>query len=97
MSRKGVKAIDRQEIYKAIEMERDRQERLHPLPRIKKTDDPELMAMQKYIQTAEYLAVLIEEVGEVGRAIQGEGNLQEELIQVASVCFRILELENPAE
>ena len=37
------------------------------------------------------LAVLIEEVGEVGKALQGEGYLEEELIQIASVCCRWLE------
>jgi NTP pyrophosphatase (non-canonical NTP hydrolase) len=39
----------------------------------------------------------MEEVGEVGKAMQGDGDLQEELIQVAAVCVRWLELKNPAE
>jgi NTP pyrophosphatase (non-canonical NTP hydrolase) len=55
------------------------------------------MAMQKYIQTQELLAVLIEEVGEVGRALQGESNLEEELIHVASVCIRWLEIKDPVD
>lgn len=38
-----------------------------------------------------YLEVLIEEVGEIAMALQGEGNLQDELIQVASVCMRWIE------
>ena len=38
-----------------------------------------------------YLEVLIEEVGEVAMALQGEGNLEDELIQVASVCMRWIE------
>ena len=41
----------------------------------------------------DYFAVLIEEVGEVARAIQNEDyeNLQEELVQVAAVAIRWLE------
>lgn len=38
-----------------------------------------------------YPAILIEEVGEVGAALQGQGNLIEELVQVAAVCVRWLE------
>jgi NTP pyrophosphatase (non-canonical NTP hydrolase) len=34
------------------------------------------------------LAILVEEVGEIAQALQGEGDLQEELIQLASVCVR---------
>ena len=37
------------------------------------------------------LAILVEEVGEVAQALQGEGDLQEELMQLASVCVRWLE------
>lgn len=37
------------------------------------------------------LAVLMEEVGEVAQAMQGDGDLQEELLQIASVCVRWLE------
>jgi len=41
----------------------------------------------------DYLSILIEEVGEVGKAIQLKDmdNLQEELIQVAAVCVRWIE------
>jgi NTP pyrophosphatase (non-canonical NTP hydrolase) len=53
--------------------------------------------MQAYIQQNELLAVLVEEVGEIGKALQGEGNLRDELIQVASVCVKWLELKDPAE
>lgn len=40
------------------------------------------------------LAILIEEIGEVGRAIQNMDrvNLKEELVQTASVCVRWLEM-----
>ena len=91
------KAIDRKEIFKAIEKERERQEKLHPLPKLKKQHDKEIMLMQNYIQQNEFLAVLVEEVGEVGKALQGEGDITAELIQVASVCVRWLELKDPAE
>ena len=37
------------------------------------------------------LAVLVEEVGEVASALQGDGDLEEELMQLASVCLRWLE------
>ena len=36
-------------------------------------------------------AVLVEEVGEVASALQGDGDLEEELMQLASVCVRWLE------
>lgn len=42
-------------------------------------------------KTEEYLAILIEEVGEVAKAIQGEGNIKEELTHVAAVAVRWLE------
>jgi NTP pyrophosphatase (non-canonical NTP hydrolase) len=37
------------------------------------------------------LAILVEEVGEVAAALQGDGNLEEELIQIAACCVRWLE------
>ena len=37
------------------------------------------------------LTILVEEVGEVARALQGEGSLEDELVQVAAVCVRWLE------
>jgi NTP pyrophosphatase (non-canonical NTP hydrolase) len=39
----------------------------------------------------DYLPILIEEVGEIGAALQGEGQLIEEIIQLAAVCVRWLE------
>jgi hypothetical protein len=89
--------LERKDIFHAIELERERQEKIHPLPSVRNHHDPEIMAMQKYIQTQELLAVLIEEVGEVGRALQGESNLEEELIHVASVCIRWLEIKDPVD
>lgn len=37
------------------------------------------------------LSILVEEVGEIASALQGDGDLQEELVQLASVCVRWLE------
>lgn len=83
--------MTRDEIFLAIEMERERQEILHPLPKIKKTDNPDIWAMEQIILSAEFMAILAEEVGEVGSALQGDSDLQTELIHVASVCVRWLE------
>lgn len=63
------------EIFNRIINERKRQDILHPNN-----------------NKADYLAILIEEVGEVGQALQEQGlGLEEELIQIASVCVRWLE------
>ena len=48
-------------------------------------------AVTTWIYYNEFLVVLTEEFLEVVRALQGEGSLKEELIQVASVCSRWLE------
>jgi len=37
------------------------------------------------------LAILVEEVGEIAQAMQGDGSLEEELVHLASVCVRWLE------
>jgi len=84
-------------IFQAIIEERERQERLHPLPFARRIDSADMKAISTIIIYGELLAVLMEEVGEVGKAMQGDGDLQEELIQVAAVCVRWLELKNPAE
>ena len=39
----------------------------------------------------DYLAILVEEVGEVGAAMQGDGILIDEIVHLASVCVRWLE------
>lgn len=70
--------MERNEIFKKIEAERDRQDRLHP-------EDLSDLGM---------LAVLIEEVGEIGKALQAPQeteNLKEEILQTATVCVRWLE------
>jgi hypothetical protein len=37
------------------------------------------------------MAVIAEELGEIGAALQGQGVLQEELVQLAALCVRWLE------
>lgn len=53
--------------------------------------------MTTIINNHEILAILVEEIGEIGKALQGEGDLTEELIQAAAVCIRWLEIKDPAE
>lgn len=83
--------IERQEIFKLIEQERERQDKLHPLPKRKKTEDADVDAVSALIFHNEFSVVLTEEFLEVVRALQGEGSLKDELVQVASVCVRWIE------
>jgi hypothetical protein len=82
--------LDRQQIFSLIEEERDRQNLLHP-SRKRKYDDKNVELIANLIDQTEFLAVAVEEIGEVARAMQGEGDLKEELVQLASVCVRWLE------
>lgn len=83
--------MERKNIFRLIEEERDRQDRIHPLPKLRKDDSVETEALYNIIFCNEFLAILVEELGEVARALQGEGDLKEELVQTASVCVRWLE------
>lgn len=83
--------MDRQNIFRLIEEERDRQDKLHPLTIRSKSDDESIEAITTMIRNNEFLSVLIEEIGEVGKALQGDGDLKVELIQSASVIVRWLE------
>jgi NTP pyrophosphatase (non-canonical NTP hydrolase) len=83
--------LDRKEIFRAIEVERERQDQLHPKKKIRQTGDKETDLLQNLLLHYEFMPILVEEVGEVGTALQGEGDLQEELIHVASVCVKWLE------
>lgn len=86
----GIK-INRAEIFKSIELERDRQDKLHPVKKAKKSENKEIDMLTSFFFSNEMLSILVEEVGEVGKALQGDGNLEEELIQCASVCIKWLE------
>ncbi len=85
----GNAAAARSAVVGSILDERHRQERLKAEGRFLHTPaDPEMS------DTA-FLAVLVEEVGEVARAIndaEGVARLRDELIQVAAVCVARLEL-----
>ena len=83
--------MNREEIFDLINQERERQDMLYPIPKLNKSETNDIKAIQSIILQHDFLMVLIEEVGEVGTALQGDGDLQEELIQVASVCIRWLE------
>jgi NTP pyrophosphatase (non-canonical NTP hydrolase) len=83
--------INRLDIFDLIEKERDRQDTLHPLRMLKTSEDEDVNVVAQYLFLNDMMAVLIEEVGEVGKAMQGDGYLQDELIQVAAVCVRWLE------
>ena len=47
--------------------------------------------LHEWTKKTNRLAVLVEEVGEIASALQGDGDLQEELVQLASCCVRWLE------
>lgn len=83
--------IDRNDIFRLIEEERERQDKLHPMPKIKNSENRDVSAFENLLICNEFLAILVEEIGEVGSALQGDGSLKEELIQVASVAIRWLE------
>ena len=78
--------MERDYIFSLIDEERDRQDLLHPRPPRKKSDNEDIEIIANLIDQTEFLAVLVEEIGEVARALQGEGILKDELIQTASVC-----------
>lgn len=67
----------REKVIQLIHKERARQECLHPL--------------SSEVDDFYFLSILIEEVGEVAKSLQEGTGKEEELIQVASVCFRWLE------
>jgi hypothetical protein len=83
--------LERKQIFQLIEEERDRQEKLHPKQNRRRSENEDIEIIANLIDQMEFLAVLIEEIGEIGKALQGEGDLKEELIQSASVCVRWLE------
>jgi hypothetical protein len=87
----GFDKMDRGEIFALIERERERQEILHPIYESSETKNSEVQAITTLINNGEFLSILVEELGEVASALQGDGILKDELIQVASVAIRWLE------
>jgi NTP pyrophosphatase (non-canonical NTP hydrolase) len=47
--------------------------------------------LHRWTNKTNRLAILAEEMGEIAAALQGEGSLEEELVQLAAVCVRWLE------
>jgi hypothetical protein len=47
--------------------------------------------LHPYNKLGAYPAIIMEELGEIGAALQGQGILEEELVQLAAVCMRWLE------
>lgn len=86
-----MRQIDRRDIFRLIEEERERQDMLHPMPRQKKSDDKDIQAVTTMLMNSDFLAVLVEEIGEIGSALQGDGDLKKEIIHAASVAVRWLE------
>jgi signal transduction histidine kinase len=64
--------------------------------KLKKKQDDEIKAMTTIINNGEILAVLVERIGDIARALQGEADLTEQLIEAAAVCIRWLEYKDPA-
>lgn len=64
---------------------------MHPTAEFKNDNGSDVEVMHNFILTNEFLSVLVEEIGEVAKALQGEGSIEDELIHVASVCVRWLE------
>jgi hypothetical protein len=90
--------MDRINIFQMIDQERKRQDKLHPLPVVGEHESQDLKVWNAVLNNSELFAVLVEEVGEVARALQGEGDLKEELIQLASVCVKWIEhIKTPAK
>lgn len=83
--------MNRDEIFRQINLERERQDILHPMKKIPEENNVKLLAL--YLQQMEFMTILVEEVGEVARALQGEmdSDLKSELVQVASFCVKWLE------
>lgn len=83
--------MERSEIFEAINAERNRQDKLHPMPKVRESESADINAIENLIISSEFLAVLVEELGEIGSAMQGDGDLKTEIIHTASVAVRWLE------
>lgn len=83
--------MEKAEIFELIEKEMIRQANKLPRPIIRENESPEVKAIAHYLWLTDMLAVLISEVGEVGKALQGEKELEGALIKVSGVCSCWLE------
>jgi hypothetical protein len=48
--------------------------------------EQEIKAMANYFELTDKFAVLIEKVGEIGKALQGEGEVRESIQNLAETC-----------
>lgn len=53
---------------------------------IEDSDKPQVMALAHYIWLTEQLTELTVSIGEIGKALQGEGDLREKIESVAKTC-----------
>jgi hypothetical protein len=83
--------MEKAEIFELLEKEMYRQANVHPRPIVRENESAEVKAIAHYLWLTDMLAVLISEVGEVGKALQGEKELEGALIKVSGVCTRWLE------
>ncbi len=83
--------MEKTEIFELIEKEMYRQANKNPRPIVRESESAEVKAIAHYLWLTDMLAVLISEVGEVGKALQGEKDLQGALIKVSGMCCSWLE------
>lgn len=59
---------------------------------IEDSDKPQVMALAQYIWLTEQLTELTVSIGEIGKALQGEGDLREKIENVAKTCENWLKM-----
>lgn len=94
--RKKGTIIDRKDIFETIENKMNEHDFYIHVPNPNHDDDPELKILKHYFYLNEMLSLLIAEIGAVGKALQGEGDLPDALLNMASLCANWLEnIEKP--
>lgn len=61
------------------------------VPRLNPEDEQELKIMKHYFFLNEMLTLLMAEMGAVGKALQGEDELADGLLNIAGLCAKWLE------
>lgn len=94
--RKKGNIIDRQDILQTIERKMTEYGSYIHVPSTSQEDNQELKILKHYFYLNEMLSLLIAEMGGVGKALQGEDDLAEGLLNIASLCANWLEnIEKP--
>jgi hypothetical protein len=83
--------MDKEEIFKIIEQKMHDYDSFMHIPSPSPEDSEEISLIKHYFYVNEMLASLIVQVGAVGKALQGEDDLAENLLSIASVCAKWLE------